>query len=75
MLYDNSVTFNSVAGTLVKSCKESKIVRFHQDSPLAKEFFDLSNPHHVRGNKDIPVTVLQVMLCGDKQFLVEYLEV
>lgn len=71
----DSVTFNSVAGTLVKSCTNSKFIRFHMTSELAKAYFDTISPNNgldYAHNKSI--SILQVMLCGDKEFLIEYLE-
>lgn len=75
---NHSVTFNSVAGTLVKSTPKSKIIRFHSTSKMAKMFFDEEKPY--RKQDDYPYTVtyvdvLQVMLCGDGEFLVEYLDI
>ena len=75
----NTLTFNSVSGTLVKSTPASKIVRFHMSSPLASMFFDLDTPHK-RQEKAYPYTlhcvqVLQVMLCGGDNYLVEYIDI
>lgn len=71
----NSVTFNSVGGTLVKSCSNSKFIRFHMGSPLAESFFLRSTPNNgASGLSYREVSVLQVMLCGNEQFLVEYLD-
>lgn len=72
---DTKVEFNSVAGTLVKSCPESKIARFHQNSKLAEHFFDLNEPHRKVGYNVIKVSVLQVMLASDNNYLVEYIDV
>ena len=74
----HSVTFNSVAGTLVKSTPDSKFIRFHMESSLADTFFDKDEP--CRKEASYPytktkVSVLQVMLCGNDQFLVEYLDI
>ena len=87
-VYNNEVTFNSVAGTLVKSTEKSRIVRFHKDSELAKTFFDIENPHFIKkvekkyrfddyktytDKVKIPIIILQVMLCGGDNYLVEFL--
>ena len=87
-VYNNEITFNSVAGTLVKSTEKSRIVRFHKDSELAKTFFDIENPHFIKEVKKkysygsyesyidkvkIPIIILQVMLCGGDNYLVEFL--
>lgn len=76
---DQSVSISSVSGILAKSSDKSKIVRFHMDSKLSDRFFDLECPYYVKAKgsyskEKTPVTVLQVMLCGEKEFLVEYLE-
>jgi len=70
----NKVTMNSVSGILAKSTPNSKIVRFHMNSQMAKRFFDESGPHYVNDYNRIPVIVLQVMLCGGDEFLVEFLD-
>lgn len=75
---NNEITFNSVAGTLIKSCSESKFTRFHMNSDLAAMFFDRSQPHRNKngyGGIGVEVEVLQVMLCGGDNFLVEYVDV
>jgi len=71
------VAFNAVSGTLVKSADKSKFVRFHQSSYLAEYFFDIDKPTNKGrySNDSKEIVVLQVMLCGNEQFLVEYLEV
>lgn len=65
--FSNKLSFNSVSGTLVKSSANSKMVRFHLNSKAAEKAF---------GDRptifDKRVEILQVMLCGDNQFLVEY---
>lgn len=65
--YSQDVSFNSVSGTLVKSCAESKFVRFHQKSDMAEKAFGES-PMIYRKK----VEIIQIMLCGGDQFLVEY---
>jgi len=72
------VTFNSVAGTLVKSSEKSKFMRFHMNSDLAKMVFHRDKPHKYKA-PDYPyeksyIVVLQVMLCGDGEFLIEYID-
>lgn len=63
------LNFNSVSGTLIKSHADSIITRFHMNSPMAEKVFHEKNPKC--NDKDI--IVLQVMLCGDKEFLVEFM--
>ena len=75
---NQSVHFNSVAGTLVKSTEKSKIKRFHMNSKLAETFFDVDQPYREVpgkwGKEKLPIIVLQVMLCGNGEFLVEFLD-
>lgn len=74
---NQNVTFNSVAGTIVKSCDKSKIVRIHTNSNLAKTLFDVYNPHiETRRNiiGRVNVSILQVMLCANDYLLVEFIE-
>ena len=70
-----TVSFNAVSGTLVKSCPESRIVRFHRDSDRAEAFFDIKDPRTQKNSWDAPekVIVLQVMLSGENYYLVEFL--
>ena len=70
----NINNYNSVGGTLVKSTQGSKIIRFHMKSDYAKTFFSIDKPHYRKGYDDIYIEVLQVMLCGGDNYLVEYIE-
>ena len=70
----NISNYNSVGGTLVKSTQGSKIIRFHMDSGLAKTFFNIDKPYYRKNYDDIYIEVLQVMLCGGDNYLVEYIE-
>lgn len=84
----HNVTYNSVAGTLVKSSPDSKILRFGITSKLADQFFDPNEPHRILqirkhysydntsylSDEKILVTVLQVMLMANDQLLIEYLD-
>ena len=76
---NHSVTFNSIAGTLVKSSEKSKIVKFHENSPMSTMVFDINTPHIYKEDRypyeKKEVVVLQVMLCSGGNFLVEYLDV
>jgi hypothetical protein len=66
-------TFNSVSGTIAKSDKSSIITKCHIKSPLADCMLDSTNPRIKREHyKDIYIDVLQVMLCGENQLLIEY---
>ena len=71
---NNSITFNSVAGTLVKSHPKSKFARFGLDRSESLAFFDETQPHRNIGYSDVDITVLQVMLCGNNMVLVEFVD-
>lgn len=70
----NIRNYNSVGGTLVKSTQGSKIIRFHMSSDYAKTFFSIDKPYYRKNYDDIYIEVLQVMLCGGDNYLVEYIE-
>ena len=70
----NISNYNSVGGTLVKSTQGSKIIRFHMSSDYAKTFFSIDKPYYRKNYDDIYIEVLQVMLCGGDNYLVEYIE-
>ena len=70
----NISNYNSVGGTLVKSTQGSKIIRFHMKSSHADTFFDLAKPYYPKNYDTIYIEVLQVMLCGGDNYLVEYIE-
>ncbi len=66
-----SVKINAVSGTMVKNYKDSFMLRFHMKSSMADGIFDI-HPHintNYEGSKR--VVVLQIMLCGDQEFLAE----
>lgn len=65
-----SINVNSVSGTLAKTLKDSFFVRFNMNSRYAESIFDDIYPNI--NNKHI--VVLQVMLCGDKEFLAEIIK-
>ena len=71
----NISNYNSVGGTLVKSTQGSKIIRFHMSSDYAKTFFSIDRPYylHTSNYSHIYIEVLQVMLCGGDNYLVEYI--
>lgn len=84
--YNQSLNINAVSGTIVKSYVKSFIVRFNSKSEIAKDILDKNprmvkyteyhenryNPAH-RIEKPIyePIVVLQIMLCGNDEFLAE----
>ena len=70
----NISNYNSVGGTLVKSTQGSKIIRFHMSSDYAKTFFSIDKPYYRKNYDAIYIEVLQVMLCGGDNYLVEYIE-
>lgn len=67
---NNSIKINAVSGTIVKNYRKSFILRFNMESSMANCILS-SNPSINRYRDEIPVVVLQVMLCGDKEFLAE----
>ena len=68
--FNQHITFNSVAGTIVKSTAASKFIRVHTDSPYAKTLFKVGRS----SLDDKPVEVLQIMLCSGGNLLIEYIE-
>ena len=73
---NTNIKFSSVSGIMAKSCPESKFARFHQNSRMAESFFDKNRPHRATGigYQTRGVTILQVMLCADNNFLVEFID-
>lgn len=65
----NELNINAVSGTLIKSHPKSRIVRFHMKSGMADTAFSVKQPN-INGKN---VVILQVMLCGEKELLVEYI--
>lgn len=75
VLNSQTVNINAVSGTIVKNYKDSFILRFHMKSEMAGLVLD-QEPRLKRKNErgyweEEPVVVLQVMLCGDQEFLAE----
>lgn len=64
--HNQKISIHAVSGTIVKSYKESFIVRFHIHSSRSEEVFD-ENPHY----GETPVVVLQVMVCDKSELIVE----
>ena len=82
--FKNSIHINAVGGTLVKNYKDSFFLRFHMKSDLAERLLtkeptmckrkeEYKNLYGEWLTKKImePVVVLQVMLCGNDEFLAE----
>lgn len=70
----NSIKINAVSGTLVKNYKESFILRFHANSPMADALLDVEPHTNIKtdiGYKSVPVVILQVMLTGDDCMIAE----
>lgn len=67
---NQSLNINAVSGTILKTYRNSFILRFHMSSETAHKLFD-NYPVLKKGNYNRPVVVLQVMICGDKEFLAE----
>lgn len=60
---------NAVSGTLRKTLRKSFFKRFHIKSTMADYVFDNKKPRLKDGGNEI--VVLQIMLCGDNEFLTE----
>lgn len=69
-----SINVNSVSGTLAKTLKDSFFIRFNMKSNYAETIFDDQNPHINHKYETVRIVVLQVMLCGDKEFLAEIIK-
>jgi len=83
---NQSLNINAVSGTIVKSYVKSFIVRFNMRSKMAKDILD-KNPkmvkyteyyenrydpaHRIEEPVYKPIVVLQIMLCGNDEFLAE----
>lgn len=73
----NNVTFNSVAGTLIKSCEKSKIIHIRANTKIAESLFDTKEPYIASDDgyyRRTKISVLQVMLCANDYLLVEFVE-
>lgn len=69
-----TVRINAVSGTIVKNYRDSFILRFHMKSEMADLILDKRPRLKEYDCKDAPykpVVVLQVMLCGEQEFLAE----
>lgn len=67
---NNSIKINAVSGTIVKNYRKSFILRFNMGSLMADHILS-ENPFIEKNYIKIPIVVLQVMLCGDKELLAE----
>jgi hypothetical protein len=65
-----TVHINAACGTIVKNYQDSFILRFHMKSTMAEQLLckEPGLKHHCEFR---PVVVLQVMLCGEQEFLAE----
>lgn len=61
---------NAVSGTLRKTMKDSKFII----SKLDAEIYLFSPKHQSLGYKTDPIVILQIMLIGNNQCLIEYVE-
>ena len=72
-----SIAVNAVAGTLIKTYKDSFFVYYHVSCNDQPGIFDNKDPHILRKGvfrdeyTKHSVVVLQTMLCGDKEILAE----
>ena len=66
--YEANPTINATSGTLQKTLRKSFFKRFHLNSTMADYVFNTKSSLNYNGKE---IIVLQVMLCGDNQFLME----
>ena len=64
-----NIKVNAVSGTLIKTFRKSFFKRFHMKSTMADYVFDEKKPRISSNGNEI--VVLQIMLCGDNEFLAE----
>ena len=64
-----NIKVNAVNGTLVKTFRKSFFQRFHMKSTMADYVFNETKPRTSSCGDEI--VVLQIMLCGDNEFLAE----
>ena len=72
---NTSIKVNAVSGTIVKNYNKSWFQRFHLKSQHAEEilrFPDNRNPYNRSKYDD--VVVLQMMVCGDMEVIVELIK-
>ncbi len=60
-------------GILQRSNANSRFIRFAKNSPMEDTIFS-EDPHYVVNYKKLPITVLQILIFGDNQYMVEILE-
>lgn len=77
-----TVNFNTpCTGLIQKSTDKSKFARFQKGAGYEKSFFHKDNPYiynlgYNGEERDIKnIIILQIMLFGDNNFLVEYIEI
>ena len=68
--YNQKIEINAVSGTLVKNFKDSFIINFHYNSPLAKRLL-CENPIMEKRGADRDVVVLQTMILPNDYLLCE----
>ncbi|MBC1974541.1 hypothetical protein [Listeria booriae] len=67
---NTNIKLNSVSGTLFKTHDKSFFIRFHLQSKMAGKILD-PNPSMQISYKSTDCVVLQIMICGDMEVLVE----
>lgn len=73
------INVNAVSGTLVKTFRNSYFVRFHMKSTMAEYYFNEKQPYRIEkegynSNIKIDIVIIQAMLCGNEEFLVEAID-
>ena len=87
---NNSLKMNAISGTLTKTFKDSYFARFEQNSASEHFYFREDGPSRILRVEDYcfgkcecydykfyelkEIVVLQVMLCSDKNYLVEAID-
>ena len=79
---NNSLSINSVSGSLQKTFRKSYFYQCQLGSKQEDIIFDKENPrlgikysnYYDKWEKEKEIVVLQVMLCGDKRILLELID-
>ena len=70
---NTTLNFNAVGETLIKSAPKSKFKKFHSNSVVAGRVFDSAKPTLTAEYDAKEIIVLQVMLFGNEELLIEFM--